>query len=135
MLATAPLTFDVSVMEEFIPLTSGKTVALASNTEILNPLLMRDFILRYGVDAMCGFSLLFLGINYFAVSFFTALNNGLVSGLISFALMLAFPIATVTILPVFFGIDGIWASLPVTGGLGFLCSLAAFIWGKKKYAY
>ncbi|MCR4655384.1 MAG: amino acid adenylation domain-containing protein [Lachnospiraceae bacterium] len=53
LLAVAPLTFDFSIMEEFIPLTSGLTVALASNAEILDPLLMRDFMLRHKVDAVC----------------------------------------------------------------------------------
>lgn len=52
-LAVAPLTFDVSIMEEFIPLTSGMTVALATEEEIMNPLKMRDFILAHDVDAMC----------------------------------------------------------------------------------
>ncbi len=52
-LAVAPLTFDVSIMEEFIPLTSGMTVALATEEEIMNPLKMRDFIMKHGVDAMC----------------------------------------------------------------------------------
>ncbi len=53
VLAVAPLTFDFSIMEEFIPLTSGLTVALASNAEILDPLCMRDFMLKHKVDAVC----------------------------------------------------------------------------------
>ncbi|MBQ8970425.1 MAG: amino acid adenylation domain-containing protein [Lachnospiraceae bacterium] len=53
LLANAAQTLDVSIMEEFIPLTSGLTVALASNAEILNPLLLRDFITEHKVDAMC----------------------------------------------------------------------------------
>ncbi len=53
LLAIAPMTFDVSVMEEFIPFTSGMTVAMATEEEIMNPLMMRDFILKNKVDAMC----------------------------------------------------------------------------------
>ncbi len=84
---------------------------------------------------ICGFSLLFLGINYFATSFFTALNNGLVSGVISLLVMLVFPFITATGLPVFFGLDGIWASLAATGLLGTISSCTAFIWGRKRYGY
>ena len=54
VLANAAFTFDVSVMEEFVPLTSGLTVALASNAEILNPMLMAEFMETHGVDALYG---------------------------------------------------------------------------------
>ena len=53
LLANAPLTFDVSVLEELVGLTSGMTVALASNAQIMNPLLMRDFMIENKVDVMC----------------------------------------------------------------------------------
>ncbi len=52
-LAMAPTTFDVSIMEEFIPLTSGMTVAMVTEEEIMNPLKMKDFILEHKVDVMC----------------------------------------------------------------------------------
>ncbi len=53
LLANAALTFDVSLKEELIGLTSGMTVALASYAQIMNPFLMRDFMIENGVDAMC----------------------------------------------------------------------------------
>ncbi|MBO6148162.1 MAG: amino acid adenylation domain-containing protein, partial [Lachnospiraceae bacterium] len=53
LLANAALTFDVSIMEEFIPLTSGGTVAFASDAEILNPLLLKEFIQKNRVDGIC----------------------------------------------------------------------------------
>ena len=53
MLAMAPMTFDVSIMEEFIALTGGMTLALAGDAEILDPALMKAFILDHGVDAVC----------------------------------------------------------------------------------
>ncbi|MBQ8013675.1 MAG: amino acid adenylation domain-containing protein [Treponema sp.] len=52
-LAMAQMTFDVSVMEEWLGLTSGMTVALASDEEIMNPLLMKDFMLKNKIDAVC----------------------------------------------------------------------------------
>ena len=53
LLAMAQMTFDVSVMEMYLGLTSGMTVALATENEILNPLMMRDFMLKNQVDAVC----------------------------------------------------------------------------------
>lgn len=53
MLAMAPFTFDVSIMEAFIALTSGMTLAMATENEILNPAKMKDFILINKVDAAC----------------------------------------------------------------------------------
>ena len=44
------MTFDVSIMEEFIPLTNGMTVVIATEEEIHNLDLLADTILRYGVD-------------------------------------------------------------------------------------
>ncbi|MDE5854443.1 MAG: MATE family efflux transporter, partial [Ruminococcus sp.] len=57
------------------------------------------------------FSFLFAGFAIFGSGFFTALNDGLTSALISFLRTLVFQIASVIILPLIFGIDGIWASM------------------------
>ena len=50
VLALAAITFDVSIMEEFIPLTNGMTVVIATEEEIHNLDLLADTILRHGVD-------------------------------------------------------------------------------------
>ncbi|MCH5187399.1 MAG: amino acid adenylation domain-containing protein, partial [Oscillospiraceae bacterium] len=52
-LALAAMTFDVSIMEEFIPLTSGMTAVIATDEEIQNPDLLADVIAENGVDAIC----------------------------------------------------------------------------------
>ena len=60
------------------------------------------------------FSFLFAGIAIFGSSFFTALNNGLVSAIISFLRTMVFQITAVIILPILLGgIDGIWVSIVV----------------------
>ena len=51
-LALAAITFDVSIMEEYIPLTNGLTVVMANKEEIQNPLLLADLICAHGVDCM-----------------------------------------------------------------------------------
>lgn len=58
-------------------------------------------------------SFLFSGIAIYGSSFFTALNDGLTSALISFLRSLLFEVAAVILLPLVFGIDGIWFSVVV----------------------
>lgn len=81
------------------------------------------------------FSFLFAGIAIFGSSFFTALGNGLVSALISFLRTLVFQMAAVLILPLIWGIDGIWISI-VAAELMAAVVTALFLAGqKKKYHY
>ena len=54
------------------------------------------------------YSFLLAGFNIFASSFFTALNNGVVSAAISFLRTLIFQTASVLLLPLVLGVDGIW---------------------------
>jgi len=49
-LALAAMTFDVSIMEEFIPLTNGMTAVIATEEEIHNPDMLADTIMKNGVD-------------------------------------------------------------------------------------
>ena len=51
-LAFAAITFDVSVLEECIPLYHGITVCMADEEEIHNPLALSKLILENGVDMM-----------------------------------------------------------------------------------
>lgn len=81
------------------------------------------------------FSFLFSGIAIFGSSFFTALNNGLVSAILSFMRTLVFQVASVIILPLIFGIDGIWISLIVAELLAFCVTIAFIIGQRKIYKY
>ena len=58
-------------------------------------------------------SFLLCGFNIYGSSFFTALNNGVVSAAISFLRTVVFEVAAILILPVFFGVDGIWCAITV----------------------
>ena len=58
-------------------------------------------------------SYLLCGFNIFGSSFFTALNNGLASAAISFLRTLVFQCASVLVLPIFLGVDGIWLAITV----------------------
>lgn len=81
------------------------------------------------------FSYLFSGINIFGSAFFTALNNGIVSAIISFLRTLVFQCAFVTILPIFWGLDGVWFSIIVAEALSFAVTALFVIAKRKKYGY
>ncbi len=81
------------------------------------------------------FSFLFAGIGIFGSSFFTALNNGLISALISFLRTLVFQVAAVLILPIFMKIDGVWLSLVVAELLAGIVAIIFVFANKKKYNY
>lgn len=78
-------------------------------------------------------SFLFSGFNIFASSFFTALNDGLTSALISFGRTLVFEMIAVLVLPVFFGANGIWSAVAIAEI--FACLLSVFFYVKKKDIY
>jgi len=81
------------------------------------------------------FSFLFAGLAIFGSAFFTALNNGLVSAIISFLRTLVFQIAAVLLLPLIWGVDGIWASVVFAELMAGALSLS-YIWAlRKKYSY
>ena len=75
------------------------------------------------------------GFNIFGSSFFTALNNGIVSATISFLRTLVFEVICILLLPVFFGIDGIWSAVLVAEALA-LCVTSFFLITKRsRYHY
>lgn len=78
---------------------------------------------------------LMLGFNIFASSFFTALNDGLTSALISFGRTLVFQVASVLLLPLIFDVDGIWAAVILAEGLALILSAVCVIRNRKKYGY
>ena len=83
----------------------------------------------------CSFSFLFSGFAIYGSSFFTALNNGPISALISFLRTLVFQIVAVLIFPLIWGIDGIWLSVVVAELMAALISVLFIIALRKKYQY
>lgn len=81
------------------------------------------------------FSFLFAGLAIFGSSFFTALNNGLVSAIISFLRTLVFQVAAVMLLPIVWGVDGIWVSVVVAELMAGVLSLIFIYAMRKKYCY
>ncbi|MBE6713446.1 MAG: MATE family efflux transporter [Ruminococcaceae bacterium] len=80
-------------------------------------------------------SFLFMGYAIFGSSFFTALNDGLVSALISFLRTMVFQVAAVLLLPAFLGIDGIWYSIIVAEFMAMALSAFFVMIKRKNYGY
>ena len=80
-------------------------------------------------------SFLFCGINIFGSAMFTALNNGLISAVISFVRTLVCQVSAVLILPIFWGLDGIWLSIVAAELVALLLTLVFFIKNRKRYRY
>lgn len=103
------------------------TLYVGYDPELLS-LTLRGFVIF-------SFSFLFAGIAIYGSSFFTALNNGLVSALISFLRTMVFQIAAVLIFPLIWGIDGIWGSIVIAELMAALVTILFVLAMRKKYHY
>ncbi len=68
-------------------------------------------------------------------AFFTALNNGVISALISFLRTLVFETSSVLILPAIIGVNGIWLSVTVAEIFSLAVTSACIIAFRKRYGY
>ena len=94
-------------------------------------------LLNMTTNAIKIFSISYIisGFNIFSSSFFTALNNGFVSAMISFLRTLVFQVAMILILPLIFGINGIWLAIVVAEILSLIVSFIFLVCNRKKYKY
>ena len=94
-------------------------------------------LLETSVHAFSIYSLSFLlvGFNIYASAFFTALNDGMTSALISFGRTLVFEVAAVLLLPLVLDIDGVWAAVIAAEAAAFILSLVCVVKNRRKYGY
>lgn len=85
--------------------------------------------------AIFSFSFLFSGFAINGSSFFTALNDGLTSALISFLRTLVFQVAAVLLFPLLWGLDGIWFSIVAAEIMAVLATIFFLLKKQKKYGY
>ena len=81
------------------------------------------------------FSFLVVGFSIFGSCFFTALNNGLISALISFIRTLVLQVGFVLLFPLIWELDGIWLSIVFAEGMSALITIFFLRLNKKKYDY
>lgn len=97
-----------------------------------DPELLEMTIHAFGIYS---FSFLFAGMAIFGSAFFTALNDGLTSALISFLRTLVFQVAAVMLLPLIWDLDGIWMSIIVAEFMATVISILFLVAKQKKYKY
>lgn len=94
-------------------------------------------LLEMTTNAIRIFSLSYIisGYNIFASSFFTALNDGVVSAAISFLRTLLFQVVMILVLPLIFDLNGIWLAVVFAEIFALIVSSIFLITNKKKYQY
>lgn len=80
-------------------------------------------------------SFLLCGFPMFASAWFTALNNGPISALISFSRTLVFELGCVFILPLILGIDGIWMAVNMAEIFAVILSAILMFGLRGRYGY
>lgn len=78
---------------------------------------------------------LFSGFAIFGSSFFTALNDGLTSALISFLRTLVFQAAAILIFPLLWGLTGIWWSIVAAEVMAVIVTVIFLLAKRNKYHY
>lgn len=132
-----------SLLKKSMTLLGALAVVLTALAELLSRPFAGIFVgydpdlLAMTTRALRLYSLMYLinGFNIFASSFFTALNNGLVSAVISFLRTLVFQIGCVLVLPVLLDIDGIWLSVVAAEFLAAILSAGCIFRYRNRYHY
>ena len=112
-------------------------------SDLASRLLVNIFV-GYDLDLMAlsvrGFRIysidfLFMGINIFGSGFFTSLNNGGISAMLSVARSLVLQLIFIYLLPFFLGTDGLWLVVVVSDGLCLLLTFYMLARYRNKYHY
>ena len=99
--------------------------------------LQEETLLAEAVHAfrIVSFAYLFTGMAIFASAFFTALNNGQISALISFLRTFVFELGAVLLLPLLLGVDGIWFSTVFAELMAAVTGVIFILALRRKYQY
>lgn len=132
-----------SLLKKSIGIIAAASVAIVILSDALAPLLSSIFVsysptlMEMTQHAIRIYSLCFLaaGFNVFTSSFFTALNNGVVSAVVSLMRTFLFQVGAVLLLPIWFGLNGIWSATTVAEGLSLVMSIAFLVCLRKRYGY
>ncbi len=122
------------------------TAAFGISMTVLSEALAYPFIKIFGYDGelfdmtLRGFRIyapafLIAGFSYFGSSMFTALNNGLVSGIISFLRTLVFQVVAVLTVPLVLGLDGVWSATCFAEIASLAITVIFIIAFRKRYGY
>lgn len=132
-----------NLLKKSLKLIGITSLVMTGLAEISSKLLASIFVsydaelLEITTNAIRLFAISYIisGFNIFSSSFFTALNDGLVSAAISFLRTLVFQIAMIFILPAIWGINGIWLAVVAAEILTLAVSITFLCINRKKYQY
>lgn len=132
-----------SLLKKSLILIGTVAVVLTVAAEFLSGILAGIFVsydkelLAMTVTAIQIYSLSYFvsGFNIFGSAFFTALNNGAVSALISFLRTLLFQVVMIFLLPAVWGLNGIWFAVVAAELLALIVTVICFVANQKKYHY
>lgn len=132
-----------SLLKKSLILIGTVAVVLTVAAELLSGILAGIFVsydkelLAMTVTAIQIYSLSYFvsGFNIFGSAFFTALNNGAVSALISFLRTLLFQVVMIFLLPAVWGLNGIWFAVVAAELLALIVAVICFVANQKKYHY
>lgn len=132
-----------SLLKKSLRMTVIFAVAMVAAAELLAAPLAKIFVgydarlMEFTIDGFRIFSLsfLFMGIAIYGSGFFTALSDGLTSALISGLRTLVFQIAAVLLLPLIWGVDGIWISIVIAEFMAAVLTALFLALKRKKYRY
>lgn len=131
-----------SLLKKNLIIISVTALAMFLSAEIFSENISRVFAkdealfeMTHHAFKIFSFSFLFCGFCIMGSSFFTALNSGLNSALISFLRTLVFQISALFIFPLIWGLNGIWASMVFAEALSTLVTVVLLILNRKKFGY
>lgn len=132
-----------NLFKKSIILIGVASVIMTTMAELLSGALAGIFVsydkalMEMTTTAIRLYSLSFLisGFNVFGSAFFTALNNGGISALISFMRTLVFQILMIFILPVLWGLNGVWLAIVAAELMALLVTGICFVVNRKRYHY
>ncbi len=82
-----------------------------------------------------GLSFFFMGFAIFGSGFFTALNDGVTSAIISFLRTMVFELGAILLLPLLFGVTGLWFSIVVAELMAAFLSFLFMLLKRKRFGY
>ena len=132
-----------SLFRKSLVLVGGAGVAMFAASQLFGGALVGVFV-GYDPDLVVltlhGFriysvSFLMAGFNIYGSAFFTALNNGKVSALVSFMRTLVFETSTVMLLPLVWGVDGVWSAIIVAEACALVLTVGFLVYLRKPYGY
>lgn len=132
-----------SLFRKSLVLVGGAGVAMFAASQLFGGALVGVFV---GYDpalvvlTLHGFriysvSFLMAGFNIYGSAFFTALNNGKVSALVGFMRTLVFETSTVMLLPLVWGVDGVWSAIIVAEACALVLTVGFLVYLRKPYGY